>query len=426
MPTIEDQLQKKKPFKKKAFRSYLSLDETVDDLSPNSQQNPSITDQHTVNSTVSANSAVPADSTDTVELAVSAETAVPATLTVTADMTGTVDSAVSKKRGLKTQKQPTAADGYSRISHRILETLYMADLNPRQYRVLLFIIRKSLGWSQEEVELSTKDLAEGIGIDSAAIWRAIPGLIEEGYLLKKEGTNQKNIYSLNSKKFGRLLPVKSTLTADSTVPVDSTVEGTADLTVGGYCQLDSTSPYRKKEVKERLNKSLSLVDFFENYFSEIRAPLAEKEEREAFFKIRERNKDVTDIEFLECFDLVSNDRDAKGNPITFRFAWMAKGFDKILKRARTNLIAKRRLDEDNARALAEHQSREEQEKKEAERESKMSQEEIATLIEKNLTTSLSSATKPSGKIEMTPDEMAARIQFLREQAQILNAGTGIL
>ncbi len=42
MPDIEDQIQKKKPFKKKSYRSYLSLDETLDDLSDETRKSQAI------------------------------------------------------------------------------------------------------------------------------------------------------------------------------------------------------------------------------------------------------------------------------------------------------------------------------------------------------------------------------------------------
>jgi hypothetical protein len=83
-----------------------------------------------------------------------------------------------------------------------------------------------------------------------------------------------------------------------------------------------------------------LSDILDNYFNSIRAPKALKEERMAYHELRERNKDVSDKEFQECFEMVSLDTDFKGNKIKLKFTWMAKGFDTILNRVRSEIIDK--------------------------------------------------------------------------------------
>ena len=96
-------------------------------------------------------------------------------------------------------------------------------------------------------------------------------------------------------------------------------------------------------------KSPPLTEIFENYFSKIRAPKGEKKERDCLAQIQYRNPDVTTEEFLECYNLVSESKDSKGNPIAMKFLWMSNGFDTILPAAQKRILARNRRVEERQR-----------------------------------------------------------------------------
>lgn len=99
---------------------------------------------------------------------------------------------------------------------------------------------------------------------------------------------------------------------------------------------------KKDSLNKDLKKSLSLSEsekyFNEIYFSKIRAPKMEREEKSAFREILGRNQDLTLEELKECFQILETERDKNGEPIKAKFAWLSKGLDRILLQARDNLI----------------------------------------------------------------------------------------
>jgi hypothetical protein len=78
--------------------------------------------------------------------------------------------------------------------------------------------------------------------------------------------------------------------------------------------------------------------------------MAEKKERSYWNQIQFKNKDISDEEFLECFNLVSETKDSKGKPVAMRFLWMANGFDMILMDARQRIRSRKRQEEERKQA----------------------------------------------------------------------------
>ena len=158
-----------------------------------------------------------------------------------------------------------------------------------------------------------------------------------------------------------------------------------------------------------LSLKLSLTETFENYFSKIRAPMAEKKERSCWAQIKYKNPDITEEEFLECFNLVSESKDSKGKPISMRFLWMANGFDVILMDARERIRSRKRGEEERQRAEAKAQE-------EAELEKQVSPEDVEKA--KNMINSLlgSGPFKSFGPFQ-NPQSEQDRRAFLLAQAQ---------
>lgn len=428
MASLQDTLKKaqeaKKPFKKKPYRSYLDLD-FPQNPTPSPAAPSKIEAQHTLETKATSENKLALESKPTLK----------------------IESTSKIKATLKTEVTSEVAEGYARIPHQALELLYKGGFSQNEYRLIIFLMRMTYGWHRQWLLASVNEILEAMNWKSDKFWNALTSLRDQGYILvlqKAETLNLdayvlvrnpgnktsklRNAYALNPKLFG--LTVKTKATLENKVALVSGSEVALKTEVGtsfeNRSRLDDPTNRNDYVIsnlnilfKETLKNPLSLEEFFESYFSEIRAPTAEKQEREAFLEIRERNPDLTDAEFIECFELISKDRDSKGNPISFKFVWMAKGLDKLLKRARGSIQEKTR------KAISQAQDEEARLKAELEaqqtsQEVSMTQEEIAKTVSQSLGSFGKCIETRMASNEMTQEELHKRREFLKEQARLLN------
>ena len=71
---------------------------------------------------------------------------------------------------------PQAENGHTDIANEILESLYKITISPLEWRVLLFILRKTYGWHKKVDRISLSQFAKGIGIDRRIAHRTIKKL----------------------------------------------------------------------------------------------------------------------------------------------------------------------------------------------------------------------------------------------------------
>lgn len=67
-------------------------------------------------------------------------------------------------------------DKYTRISNEMLEAIYSADLSKAQYKALLYIIRKTIGWNKDVDCISVKRMAEETGQQRRTMLKAVNDL----------------------------------------------------------------------------------------------------------------------------------------------------------------------------------------------------------------------------------------------------------
>jgi phage replication O-like protein O len=94
--------------------------------------------------------------------------------------------------GLKLE-QPTAdhgtpqlEDGHTRIANELLEAIISFDFSKRQYKVVLFVLRKTYGWNKKADVMSLSQIMEGTGLDRANCSRTLAELGEMKVLLKQQ------------------------------------------------------------------------------------------------------------------------------------------------------------------------------------------------------------------------------------------------
>lgn len=98
-------------------------------------------------------------------------------------------------------------NGYTRISHPVLEALYMASFGAAQFRVLLYVIRQTWGWNRTEISFSYGDLATTLGLARSSAGDATKTLVAEGVLVQVQAPdfNNPGVYKLQKdpRKWGK-------------------------------------------------------------------------------------------------------------------------------------------------------------------------------------------------------------------------------
>ena len=240
----------------------------------------------------------------------------------------------------------------------------LQELDATEFKVFLFLTLRAYGWDEKTrrvgdgvTRASGTFVAKGTSLSEATAERSIASLKQKGLISKlKHSCKWGNTYQVKPTLLRQIaedkkeLPKKAAIEPAKTPPPEEPkIEGTKIEAPQNHIpsSLKST-PLAASNCRtsiESRNVDLSLKVTFENYFSEFRAPMAEKKERAFWAQLQKRNPDVTEEEFLECLKLVSQAKDSKGKPITMKFLWMANGFDNILLEARQRIKSRNRQEE---------------------------------------------------------------------------------
>ena len=87
-------------------------------------------------------------------------------------------------------------NGYAQVDNNILEALSRYKLTSYELRIVLAIIRKTLGWHKDSDIISHSQLRQLTGIDERNIVRTIKKLTEKNILEKQVLHQYKVSYSL--------------------------------------------------------------------------------------------------------------------------------------------------------------------------------------------------------------------------------------
>ena len=206
-------------------------------------------------------------------------------------------------------------------------------------------------------------LARGTNLGRSAIVDYLEGLAGFGMIRCVE-TNKKtgNVYLITdafrwsqSEAESSSPESESQSSTNQTTEIRTSEKHMSEVRNSNGCSPESESQSSEIRTKDLTSLSVSklnkLSSPFEHYFTSIRSPVIEKEERFTFEKIKYKNQDLSDAELVECFKIVSDTRDAKGKPIFKKMAWLAGGFDLILNDARVNLQRRARQAENAAQKM---------------------------------------------------------------------------
>lgn len=88
---------------------------------------------------------------------------------------------------------PQLENGHTRIANELLDAITLFDFSKRQYKIILFILRKTYGWNKKADVMSLSQILEGTGMDRANCSRTLSELSDMKVLLKQQQTNGQRI-----------------------------------------------------------------------------------------------------------------------------------------------------------------------------------------------------------------------------------------
>lgn len=110
---------------------------------------------------------------------------------------------------LEQLQSPQLEDGHTRIANELLDALIRFDFSKRQYKVVLFVIRKTYGWNKKADVMSLSQIVDGTGLFRTHCCATVNELSDMKVLLK-QAHQHGQLIKLN-KNYGewKLLPKQS-------------------------------------------------------------------------------------------------------------------------------------------------------------------------------------------------------------------------
>lgn len=102
------------------------------------------------------------------------------------------------KKEEKETKKVSLTDGYTRIADLLIEKLAMADLNGREFRILMCVIRKTYGFNKSEDWIALSQFVEMTGVSKSNCSSLLSGLEKKRILNVRKIGNDRNL-SINTK-----------------------------------------------------------------------------------------------------------------------------------------------------------------------------------------------------------------------------------
>lgn len=155
------------------------------------------------------------------------------------------------------QIKPFADQGNYTAVHNAVFDVLMPSLPPNAFKVLCFIIRKTVGWRRESDTLSYSQLMDGTGIVSSATLRtAIKILAERQIIIVTDGEGQWTAasYQLNTQLIidAPASKIEAVSTTEIEVEPASKIEvGTSKIEVDTTLKIEAVSTSKIEDTKEK-------------------------------------------------------------------------------------------------------------------------------------------------------------------------------
>ena len=206
---------------------------------------------------------------------------------------------------------PNRTAGWTKVPNDLLEKLMHLDLNQRGFRVMLLIVRQTLGFHRADIELSGTDIENATGIFRSHVPTVVRDLVARGYLEKTSGGGREK----NSYKIGAALLSKHQVSVGSQHQLSARTShqlgsGT-NHKVGGTTESDSQNEIRdvhatllesKKQKESFERNSLSHAPLEWRRYSDTLTVKARERADSIFEGLKQRFPDDDPNEIAACPD----------------------------------------------------------------------------------------------------------------------------
>lgn len=147
-------------------------------------------------------------------------------------------------------------NNFTKVPNNILDALPAQDLSSTQLCTLIYIIRKTYGWSRDSASISISSIALHIHRERETVSKCIKDLEDRNILqISGESNGKPHIFKINPPQKWKPVTKKSHVTKKSQQPVmkksqgcDEKITGTCDENVTHKRNKEITINTRKKEA----------------------------------------------------------------------------------------------------------------------------------------------------------------------------------
>lgn len=171
---------------------------------------------------------------------------------------------------------PQLENGYTRIANELLERLTLPGINGSEYRIVIFVLRKTYGFQKKQDRIPLSQFQKGLEMKRANVVRTIKTLVAKRILAK-----DKNTYSIN-KNWEQWVVAKRILGTSASSQTDTK----------GSSQTDNLLVAKRIHSKETLQKKKEMG----NVLTDTKTGTGLKKEEELYTLESEAIKERIEVE----------------------------------------------------------------------------------------------------------------------------------
>lgn len=234
----------------------------------------------------------------------------------------------SVSEGFNAYQPDSITSCYTRLPHEIYEALTHEDLSLRQFKIMLVILRETIGWSYRYVQMNYQQLAAKTGVAQSHLGEELKKLRKKQILvIIQDPARGCNSYALNETFFLKYRSTDSVSTKEGgIISTDSVLTdkhqfgASTELGNSAKLQMNSTENQELNIVlKKDLNKSLSLCS---ETLTNLISKLMKKERERALTLLKELNTETQPDLELVFNDVFQNRKDTSGKEIKSEIGYL--------------------------------------------------------------------------------------------------------
>lgn len=190
---------------------------------------------------------------------------------------------------------PQKENGYTKIANELYEAIIKWHFSSYEYRVLIFIIRKTYGWNKKEDWISLSQFSEATNIKESHICRTINLLLKQN-IITKGGNRDNPLYSIQ-KDYDKWVELpKGVRSHHQLLPKGATEKkkkGVIQNEKGGNSDVKRGEIQKKLYTKETIQKKGDTpADETKVFFQGVQ-DILEKQETESSVKVKSFLSDLS-------------------------------------------------------------------------------------------------------------------------------------